>query len=252
MPWYRSKQEGGKVGVQTKSCHILQYRGTNTTLSLRVLKQYCTSQLTFSELVASEFRPLAGGHVFQGVNCIVITGCVTVFSRHRGGWWYKDCHRSNLNGYQHVGHYSSSYWDGIVWAGWRGGKYSMRRTSMMIRPAFWTILLTDSGLDCERCTDNSVKRGQFRAASISHIIIMTITHNKSSNEQWLRTTYSMSHGTVPVSVKFWMQTFQYCFPASRLVSFYWAWVIACAMLCLLKFTTLFYNGQINMNKERNS
>ncbi|KAG0728594.1 Ficolin-2 [Chionoecetes opilio] len=56
--------------------------------------------------------------------------------RYRGAWWYKDCTQSNLNGYQHQGNYSASYSEGITWQQWRGWKYSLSRTSMMIRPAF--------------------------------------------------------------------------------------------------------------------
>ncbi|KAG0717475.1 Ficolin-1 [Chionoecetes opilio] len=43
---------------------------------------------------------------------------------------------SSLNGYQHQGTYSTTYSEGIYWLQWRGYKYSLRRTSMMIRPAF--------------------------------------------------------------------------------------------------------------------
>ncbi|XP_063854003.1 ficolin-1-like [Scylla paramamosain] len=53
----------------------------------------------------------------------------------RGAWWFSSCHASNLNGYQHRGNHSS-HADGINWYSWHGWNYSLRRTSMMIRPAF--------------------------------------------------------------------------------------------------------------------
>ncbi|XP_050732342.1 techylectin-5A-like [Eriocheir sinensis] len=59
------------------------------------------------------------------------TSCAQKF---RGAWWYNACHLSNLNGYQYVGNHTS-YADGIDWRPWRGYHYSLRHTTMMIRPA---------------------------------------------------------------------------------------------------------------------
>ncbi|XP_063846623.1 microfibril-associated glycoprotein 4-like [Scylla paramamosain] len=53
----------------------------------------------------------------------------------RGAYWYDDCSRSNLNGYQYEGNHTSTD-GGIYWNQWRGHHYSLKRTSMMIRPAF--------------------------------------------------------------------------------------------------------------------
>ncbi|KAG0712863.1 Ficolin-2 [Chionoecetes opilio] len=54
----------------------------------------------------------------------------------RGGWWFKICGHTNLNGYQYQGTYSTHHHEGIFWHQWHGWKYSLRQTSMMIRPAF--------------------------------------------------------------------------------------------------------------------
>lgn len=61
----------------------------------------------------------------DGTNCA---------QRFRGAWWYNACHVSNLNGYQYVGNHPS-FADGIDWRPWRGYHYSLRHTTMMIRPA---------------------------------------------------------------------------------------------------------------------
>ncbi|XP_066128828.1 angiopoietin-related protein 6 [Saccopteryx bilineata] len=54
---------------------------------------------------------------------------------HRGGWWYHACAHSNLNGVWHRGgHYRNRYQDGVYWAEFRGGAYSLKKVAMLIRP----------------------------------------------------------------------------------------------------------------------
>lgn len=49
--------------------------------------------------------------------------------RWRGGWWYRGCHRANLNG----DYGKNDYGEGINWYQWKGFYYSMKEVRIMVR-----------------------------------------------------------------------------------------------------------------------
>jgi len=53
--------------------------------------------------------------------------------RWKGGWWYKNCHYSNLNG-PYLNGTHTSYADSVIWKEWKGYYYSLRLTEMKIKP----------------------------------------------------------------------------------------------------------------------
>ncbi|XP_035240260.1 fibrinogen-like protein 1 [Anguilla anguilla] len=67
----------------------------------------------------------------------------------KGGWWYNRCHAANLNGkFYRGGEYKGEYDNGVVWLTWRGLWYSLRHTSMKVRPpAFMDSLGSGGGAE---------------------------------------------------------------------------------------------------------
>ncbi|MED6235738.1 hypothetical protein ATANTOWER_032495 [Ataeniobius toweri] len=56
----------------------------------------------------------------------------------QAGWWFNRCHTANLNGkFYHRGKYKAEYDNGVVWGTWKGLWYSLRHTTMKVRPLFY-------------------------------------------------------------------------------------------------------------------
>ncbi|KAM6983758.1 fibrinogen like 1B [Tautogolabrus adspersus] len=60
----------------------------------------------------------------------------------KAGWWFNRCHAANLNGkFYRTGKYKGQYDNGVVWGTWRGLWYSLRHTTMKVRP----LVFLDAG-----------------------------------------------------------------------------------------------------------
>lgn len=69
--------------------------------------------------------------------------CVIIFDNsdvcfHVPGWWFDACGPSNLNGMYYQQGQNSNRFNGIKWYYWKGSGYSLKSTTMMIRPADFT------------------------------------------------------------------------------------------------------------------
>ncbi|CAN0250052.1 unnamed protein product [Lampetra planeri] len=60
-------------------------------------------------------------------NDVAITNCAISY---HGAWWYKNCHRANLNGK----YGDKSHSQGVNWYHWKGHEYSVPFVEMKIRP----------------------------------------------------------------------------------------------------------------------
>jgi hypothetical protein len=55
--------------------------------------------------------------------------CAQMF---KGGWWYDNCLRADLNGMYLKGN-NTLYGQGVIWYHWKGYYYSLKGTTMMVR-----------------------------------------------------------------------------------------------------------------------
>ncbi|XP_044077761.1 fibrinogen like 1B [Siniperca chuatsi] len=63
----------------------------------------------------------------------------------KAGWWFNRCHAANLNGkFYRTGKYKGQYDNGVVWGTWKGLWYSLRHTTMKVRPLVF-LDVTGSG-----------------------------------------------------------------------------------------------------------
>lgn len=70
--------------------------------------------------------------------CVIISVSGNCAHFHKGGWWYNACGQANLNGVWYTGGvYRSKFQDGIFWADYGGGFYSMKSVRILIRPIDW-------------------------------------------------------------------------------------------------------------------
>ena len=79
---------------------------------------------SFSRLSNMKFSTRDADNDRSGTDCA---------GEHKGGWWYQNCHTSNLNGLYLKGQHRKIP-GGVAWLDFRGYRYSLKRTEMKVKP----------------------------------------------------------------------------------------------------------------------
>jgi len=87
----------------------------------------------YREFVGDSLQQRHNGHRFSTFDNDKDIDASNCAERFKGGWWYTNCHDSNLNTL-YLGGPHASQADGINWKTWRGHYYSLKFTEMKIRP----------------------------------------------------------------------------------------------------------------------
>ena len=97
-------------------------------------KKYLLSFGAYSGTAGDSLTEWHNGQVFSTIDRdndpFVDFHCAVKF---KGGWWYRKCHKVNINGLYLRGN-TSSFGTGINWLLFRGYYYSLKKTEMKIRP----------------------------------------------------------------------------------------------------------------------
>lgn len=107
------------------------------TFFFQCVENHLTVSLTIAVFGSSRLASLAFKlRELYGWSLLPVPGNCAHF--HKGGWWYNACGQTNLNGVWYTGGvYRSKFQDGIFWADYGGGFYSMKSVRMLIRPIDW-------------------------------------------------------------------------------------------------------------------
>jgi len=110
---------------------VSQYRNFSVANEASGYQLHIRNYIT-SKSNAGDALSFHHGYDFTAKDCdrdSSVSNCAVV---HHGGWWFRNCFESNLNGrYYHDG--MSDNEDGIIWRTFTGYEYSAKTVSMAIR-----------------------------------------------------------------------------------------------------------------------
>ncbi|GIX88382.1 techylectin-5A [Caerostris extrusa] len=108
--------------------------------------------------------------------------------RHKGAWWYNNCHNSNLNGRYLRGTNST---EGVAWVTFRRNHESLDTSEMKIRPKiFGKSLSSETSQDF----DDSMMESRDDSDQLGRKLnAQWVPYNLTDNQRWLRVGFFMQH-----------------------------------------------------------
>ena len=141
----------GEYWLGLKNIHCLTSRTECTQLKVSLadfdgVKTFATYRFFSVGNAATKYRLKVGGYAGTAGDSLSIhngtafstfdqdsdTASGNCAEEHKGAWWYKACHLSNLNG-QYLSGSHTSYADGVNWETFKGYHYSLKYAAMKIR-----------------------------------------------------------------------------------------------------------------------